>query len=121
MLTRPTVSSAPYIKLVNTFLRDFIDSSEKTVEFTADDLKPNAVVRPILQSLQGEDYEIIRCRLRVISNLNPVVNTKTEEGKILLGFSSSSGIPQNIEIRSLFAPKGKSISLEIVKVASRAE
>lgn len=103
---------APHIPPINDFLKDFVDSTEKRIEFTPDDIKPNSNTHPLLRALQGMDYERVRLRLRIISSLNPTLNLKTEDGIIQFTCGLASGVPQQVKLRSQFAPKGQSILLE---------
>jgi hypothetical protein len=103
---------APYIRPINEFLADFGNSNEKRIEFASGDIGSDFVSSPMLQALRGMEYERVRLRLRVISNLNPVMNLGREEGEINYTFRNPSGSFQKVKLRSLFAPKGQSILLE---------
>jgi hypothetical protein len=102
-------TAAPYIRPVNEFLWAFANSNEKNIEFASEDIKAGSDATSILKPLVGLDYERIRLRLRIISSLDPVVNSKPEEGVIRF----KGGLdPKEYKVRSKFAAKGQSIFLE---------
>jgi hypothetical protein len=103
--------TGPYIRPVNEFLNAFANSTEKHIEFSHEDIKPGSSASPLLRAIEGIDYDRIRLRLRIISNLDPVVNFKMEEGiiRFTCGLPNS---PRGFKLRSQFAPYGQSILLE---------
>jgi hypothetical protein len=113
------ILDSPHIRPVNEFLTEFANSSEKTIELTSEAIALNPAATP-LRALQGLEYEKIRLRLRALSNLNPVVNLKAEEGVIRFSRRLASDMMQDFEIRSVFAPKGQSIQLEKLRSSVRA-
>lgn len=110
------VISAPYIRFVNEFLRSFADSTEHAIRFKSEDIDFNNATANALQALRGLDYEKVRLRLRTISNLNPVVNLKTEEGIIQFTCLLPSGVRREIKLRTIFAAKGEEVILEKLSV-----
>ncbi|HEX4139657.1 MAG TPA: hypothetical protein VHY09_04870, partial [Candidatus Methylacidiphilales bacterium] len=104
------MTSTPLVVPVNAFLLAFIDSTVDRVEFTPDDIRVEGVKDPMLSTLEGLDYHAIRCRLRVISGLNPVVNRNSETGVIQMTVRQ-----HEVKLRSIFAAKAASIVLEKIE------
>ncbi len=91
---------------INTFLTSFVISTEKAIRINARDLDLSGSAS-LLRLLRGVDFETIRLRLRIMRNLNPVVNREQEEGVIRMTISY-----QDVEFRVVFAAKGESILIE---------
>jgi hypothetical protein len=105
--TGEEISTAPYVFHVNEFLSDFLKSGKERIEFTPTDIRDGQVANPILASLQGLDYEMIRCRLRVVSGLDPVVNQGSQVGSIHLTEHS-----REVKLRTIFDAKAAAIAIE---------
>jgi hypothetical protein len=100
-------SPAPYIEAVNTFLCAFFDSTEPQAAFGCDDIRSESPTNPVLSPLTGLDYDSIRCRLRVMSGLDPVVNRQSDTGTIHATIGNC-----DVKFRTLFTAKAASIVVE---------
>ena len=107
------MENAPPIFQINNFLYGFITSSEERLQ-----INPNDVTTPshsLLTALQGLDYERVRLRVRIMSSLDPVVNTETETGMIEAGVSIK-GVKHRARLRSTFELKAASILLQKLEI-----
>ena len=100
---------APCVFHVNAFLSDFLKSEVNRVEFTPVDIREACVANPTFAALQGLDYDTIRCRLRIMSGLDPVVNQESQTGLIHLTAHS-----REMKLRTIFAAKAAAIVVEKV-------
>jgi hypothetical protein len=98
---------SPCVSRVNAFLANFLKSEESRIEFTLGDIRDESRDDPLLAELRGLDYDTVRCRLRVISGFDPVVNQSPEEG--LIHMTSYS---REVKLRTIFAANGAAIAIE---------
>ncbi len=101
------IRSDPYVFHVNAFLSEFLKSDVGSVEFTPTDICEACGANPLLAELQGLDYDTIRCRLRVMSGLDPIVNQEPQTGLIRLTAHS-----REVKLRTVFAAKAAAIAVE---------
>ena len=99
--------SSPYVFHVNSFLSDFLKSEVGRLEFTPADIREVCGDNSTLAALQGLDYDTIRCRLRVMSGLDPIVNQEPQTGLIHLTAHS-----REVKLRTIFAAKAAAIAIE---------
>jgi hypothetical protein len=98
---------APHIFIVNRFLEGFLAAAEVRIQFDEEEINRGNGANPLVETLRESKYENIRLRLRVMSSLNPVVNREREEGTI-----NGTMRGREFKLRTIFAPKGESITIE---------
>lgn len=81
----------------NGFLRAFCDSDLDSIKI--EDAAFNTDANPVLKHLRGGSYREIRNRLRILSNLDPVVNRTEESGRIHLSYATDDADGDNAPFR----------------------
>lgn len=95
------IETPPQITLCNEFMRNFSDSDLARIEVSPDEITrcPHGILRP----LTGVPFETICNRFRVLSNLDPVTNPKTEHGRVKLSYRVN-GAMKDIPLYLRFPP-----------------
>src|SRR5690606_8048222 len=79
--------STPEIISCNKFLVHFCDSDIAQIEVSESEINTSGI--ELFVDLSGIPFERIRNRFRVLSNLDPIKNTKEEIGRLKLSYNRS--------------------------------
>jgi hypothetical protein len=98
------------MKATNLFFMRFVSSELRSIEFSESDVAAGS--DEILQPLATENFSRIRNRIRVISNLDPVLNVQADGGTVKLSTRMSDGQWKEFTMRAFFSAGGERIRIE---------